>query len=171
MPRRVRRNFGVARQRSATNWSRDCDTGSILIAAAQKAFVIVGILENPGISETIRRTRGILAISSDQAAAVEEQVGAFGAMVVNDVAIGVGATAIPGPCTEQDDDGWFVWLPFAQRSIATANSNIQTVEYLFDSKAMRKVEQGFGIAFMVENSSATFGLRANLTVSLLTSRR
>ena len=129
--------------------------------------MVVVILSNPGIGETVRRTRGWLSINSDQVAAPEEQLGAFGIMVVNDLAIAAGAASIPGPVTDASDDGWFVWVPLLRAGpLATS---LESLNVEFDSKAMRRVEEGFGIAFMVENASATDGLKIACGVSLLSS--
>ncbi len=168
--RRQRQVF-PSRQRSATNWVRVTSAGSVTIAAGNKALLTSGSLDNPGISETVRRTRGIIHIQSDQAAAIEQQVGAMGMIIVNDLAITAGAGSIPGPFTQRDDDGWFVWQPFVQSGIVSGSAFNAGTIYEFDSKAMRSVDEGFQIAMMVENASATFGLQVLIAFSLLTSRR
>ncbi len=162
----------VSGTRQATDWSRFNQTILKTIAPGAKSLIATFALGNPGISETVRRTRGLIAISSDQSAAVEEQVGAFGLMKVNDIAIAAGSSSIPGPVTDGSDDAWFVWVPFAQRSVASGanTSAIQTVMYEFDSKAMRTVEEGFGLAVMAENAHGTHGLNIQISMSLLSSR-
>ena len=143
----------------------------ITVAPGTKALIAMFALGNPGISETVRRTRGLIAVSSDQLAAIEEQVGAFGLMKVNNIALAAGAASIPGPVTDDSDDAWFVWVPFAQRSVsANATGTRQSTVYEFDSKAMRTVEEGFGLAVMVENAHAVHGLNIQLAMSLLSSR-
>ena len=139
----------------------------VVVPAATKVLLVVVALSNPGINETIRRTRGLVSIASDQTAAPEDQNGAFGAMVINDLAVAAGAASIPGPVTDANDDGWFLWVPFV-RSFPAVNG-IESREYQFDSKAMRRVEEGFAIAFMVENASATDGFNIACGISLLSS--
>ncbi len=153
-----------------TDWARQVATGLTVVPFLTKTFTAALALSNPGISETIRRTRGSLWVMSDQGAALEDEVGAMGFIMVNDVALALGATAIPGPVTEASDDGWFLWQPITQRSTANVNSAFG-MRYDFDSKAMRTVDEGFGVAVMVENASATFGLSFALSFSILTSRR
>ncbi len=146
-------------------------TADTVIAFGAKTLIATLTLDNPGIAETIRRTRGVFSISSDQNAAIEDQVGAMGMMVVNDLAIAAGVASLPGPVTDANDDGWFVWVPFAQRGLAGAGpSNLASETYHFDSKAMRKVEEGFGIVLVVENASAAFGIAFMDAFSLLSSR-
>jgi len=170
MANRSTRRVFPQRQRSATNWVRVTSAGTVTIAPASKALLTSGALDNPGISETVRRTRGVIHIQSDQSAAIEEQVGAMGMIIVNDLAVAAGAASIPGPFTQRDDDGWFVWQPFVQSAITGATPPIG-FHYEFDSKAMRSVDEGFQIAMMVENASASFGLKVLIAFSLLTSRR
>ena len=156
---------------SRTNWSRLVTPSLTNIAAGTKFFLISFILDNPGISETVRRTRGQIYVRSDQAGSAEDQVGALGIMKVNDVALAAGAASIPGPSTEASDDGWFVWRPFSQMGADTATGAGRAgLLYEFDSKAMRTVEEGFGLAVMVENASATHGITVVAAISLLTSR-
>ncbi len=145
----------------------------VTVAAATKVLFTTFTLDNPGISETIRRTRGRFAFSSDQSAAVEEVSGAWGAVVVTDAAAAIGITAIPGAVTDASDDNWFLWEPFAQHlgnGVAAGNAAGLQPMTEFDSKAMRKVETGFQLAFVVENASATTGLVFTAGISLLSSR-
>ncbi len=156
---------------SRTNWSRLVTAGFQTVPAATKVLLATFVLDNDGISETVRRTRGQVAVGSDQGAAYESQVGALGIMKVNDVALTAGAASIPGPVTEAADDGWFVWQPVTSSGDNGGGGISDTsVLYQFDSKAMRTVEQGFGLAVMFENGSATDGLRLVFALSLLSSR-
>ena len=73
-------------------------------------------------------------------------------VVVNDLALAAGAASIPGPFTDASDDGWFVHqFTGGNRPAATA---AESTIWEFDSRAMRRVEEGFGIAVMYENASA-----------------
>jgi len=160
----------VSGTRQATDWSRFNQAALVAVAPGVKSLLATFILGNPGISETVRRTRGIVSISSDQPSAAEEQVGAFGMMKVNDLALAAGAASIPGPVTDNSDDAWFVWQPFCQKSAAAAGGGIVSVQYEFDSKAMRTIEEGFGIAVMVENAHGAHAMNVQLSMSLLSSR-
>ncbi len=127
------------------------------MAAGTKVLLAVSELSNPGITETVIRTRGMFGILTDAATASEFQHGAFGMIVVNDLAAAAGAASIPGPVVDASDDGWFVWEPFlsAQESVGATAVTVPMSVFHFDSKAARRVEQGFQIAIMVENASAT----------------
>ncbi len=138
------------------------------LAAGTKTIAAFIVLSNPGINETVRRTRGILTISSDQSGATEDQIGAMGMIVVTNAARVAGAASIPGPGTDASDDGWFVWQPFSQKGLL-AGSGVQSLIYEFDSKAMRRVEEGFEVVVMIENNHATNGLVFSTNFSLLTS--
>ena len=160
-------------QRRGTNWGRLVATLETSVAASAKVLLASFTLSNVGIGETIRRTRVTFLVLSDQSAAVELQIGAFGMIVVNDLALAAGAASIPGPETDANDDGWFVWEPFLQvgeAAVGGAASSAEAVKgYTFDSKAMRRVEEGFSIAVMIENASASHGFEALTSISLLSS--
>ena len=165
-----RRQFG-GRQRGATDWGRL--VGNLTtISVASKALVATFVLSNPGIGETVRRTRGRFFAVSDQASVVEQITGAMGMIVVSDLAIAAGVASIPGPVTDASDDGWFVWEPFitiSQVTIGVSNAGAGTQPWFeFDSKAMRKVADGFGIAIVFE--SLAQGIEVNIGASLLSSR-
>ncbi len=94
----------------------------VLVAAATKALVVstAGALTTPF---TIIRTRGFVAIASDQSTADENQIGAFGLGVVTELARAAGIASIPGAQTDAVWDGWFVHQSFGQRmEFMTANN-------------------------------------------------
>ncbi len=93
----------------------------------------------------------------------------MGFVVVNDLAIAAGAASLPGPHTDSSDDGWFVWQPFMQAGTGNSAGMKLGERYEFDSKAMRRIEEGFSVAVMVENSHATFGLEVLIGFALLAS--
>ena len=160
------------RKRNATDWARVLDNYTN-VAAGTKVLLGTVILSNPGIGEVVRRTRGLLSVTSDQASAMESQIGAIGMIVVNDLALAAGAASIPGPVTDLDDDGWFVWQPFAQicgATVAGITTSSLPGRYDFDSKAMRRIEQGFGIAIMAESIAGVSPAEVSVNFSLLTSR-
>jgi len=111
-------------------------------------------------------------VISDQASVAEQQNGAFGMVVVTDLAAAAGAASIPGPVTDANDDGWFVWVPTLQITGGTIGGapsvGVPQWPHLFDSKAMRRVEEGFVIAVMFETLSQ--GSEVGFAASLLSSR-
>ena len=174
MPRRTSfPSRAVRARRPATSWGRVVSASQITIPAASKVLVGTFGLFNDGISEVVRRTRGTYLVSSDQTTAYEFQFGSMGFIVATSVAIAAGVASLPGPVTEANDDGWFVWEPFTQLSQATeagsTHDGISTIRN-FDSKAMRRIDQGFGVAVVVENSHATHGFEFAFAFSLLASR-
>ena len=168
MPTRSRRGFTPRRvKRAAPAWGFLGSTTELTIASDTKVLLGSFILSNPPLGETILRTRCMLSVKSDQTTVVEPQMGAFGLIVVTDRAVAAGAASIPGPFTDGGDDGWFVHQTIVQNSFS--NSQTGTKTYEFDSKAMRKVEDGGEIAIMIENSSPVVatGFIIQFTVRLL----
>ena len=170
MARQIRGRSFARRRPSETNWARIVETTQTTVPASSKVLLAIFVLSNPAINETVLRTRGRLWVQSDQAAAVENQLGAFGMIVVTDLALSIGVASIPGPVTDLSDDGWFVWVPFMQSSSLAADGGPTGYSYEIESKAMRKTSEGFGIALVVENSSASNGFQASIALSLLGKR-
>jgi len=152
--------------RRGTNWTRFTLPVFTAVPAASKVFIAPLVPSNPGLTETIIRTRGVLSIQSDQGAAREDQIGAFGCVVVSDIAATAGAASIPGPFTEALDDGWWVWEGFANTGLQV-DAQGGPLQVHFDSKAARRVPEGFQGAVMIENAHATFALEFALSMSVL----
>ena len=150
MPIRSRRGFAPRRtKRAAPAWGH-VEIIETTIAASSKVLLGSFILSNPPLGETVLRVRVRISVITDQTAAREAQLGAFGMIVVTDLAVAAGAASIPGPSTDGADDGWFLHQAIVgQNPLVTFGG----VHYDIDSKAMRKVEDGGAIAIMVENSA------------------
>ncbi len=127
------------------------------LASIGASFATLGFLE----PFTIIRTRGWLTISTDQVAASEDQVGAFGITIVQARALAAGTGSMPRPFSDPLAN-WFVWLPFSQnyQFRDATGAGINSVGYMIDSKAMRRVQDPneLGIAAIVENGESTDGL-------------
>ena len=107
---------------------------------------------------TITRTVGLISVQSDQNVAVEIPFGALGMRVVSDKALATGATAVPDPVTQVSDDAWFLYQAFAAEGSASTNVGRPIMQYQFDSRAQRKVEDGEDLVIVVANASAADGL-------------
>ncbi len=159
MPGRTSRNFGRGRQGSRPNrsWSGLVSASATSVPPASKVLVGTFALSVPSIDETILRTRGVLGVRSDQVAAEESQFGAFGLMVVTDVAAAAGIASIPGPGTDVSDDGWFVWLPIMQTlkfGTAVGFDTLAMTQIMIDSSAKRIIQEGQLVAIVAENVHA-----------------
>ncbi len=109
---------------------------------------------------TIVRTRGYVAIGSDQVGATEDQTLSYGHIVVSDQAVAIGVTALPTPVTDSQSD-WFVYEALVGRfNFVTASGFEQAAITIkeIDSKAMRKVEEGQDLISVVETSALSSGL-------------
>jgi len=119
---------------------------------------------------TIVRTRGNLWVQSDQTANSETPFGALGMIIVSDQAAGVGITAVPTPIAQAFNEDWFLYESFAcDVAVATAVSTFagKLRQYPFDSKAMRKAQNGDSVAIVLENGHATHGLQFLLKFRML----
>ena len=107
---------------------------------------------------TVVRTRGLWHVESDQSAASETYSVAFGACVVSDQAVGVGVTAVPTPSIDAASDLWLLYeriMGTFEFGDATGFQTAGGVQREFDSRAMRKVEEGTQLIFVIENGAVT----------------
>ena len=136
----------------------------VTVGATTKVLIAVG--SSPvSIDLTILRTRGMLMAFPGTPTADRFISGAFGIMVVTDIAAAAGAASIPGPATDASDDGWLVheWL-LSEFEFGTAvgmNPNMGLAR-AFDSKAKRILEPGSSVVAVCENlTSAGFTFATN----------
>jgi len=124
------------------------------IGAASTA-VLAGTLNAAGLALrpfTIVRVRGFFHVRSDQNAAEETWGMSMGYSVVSDQASAIGVTAVPTPEADRDSDLFFVYESVVGwQGISSGTSAGELgIGKEFDSKAMRKVEQGQDVAIAVE---------------------
>ena len=158
-------------QRPNRAWSGAFAIVYTTVAPATK--VLIGGLATGvtgGVDLTILRTVGGISVRSDQAAALEPQLGSFGMILVTDIAFAAGIASIPGPATDAGDD-WFVHQSFQQSGQQDGTSRDGTY-YAIDSKAKRVLDgTGMVIAIVAENVSAAQGLQIVDGFRLLTQVR
>ena len=151
-------------------WAGIVSTGYTTVALSAKVLLGTFSLSNPNIDETILRTVGTIAVTSDQNAATEDIIGAFGMILVTDLAVTAGVASIPDPVTDTSDDGWFLYVPFAQSLAFSSGVGFDAqfaTQYTFDSKAKRRMEEGQQAAIVVANASASFGFQVAMVFRLL----
>ncbi len=167
----ARRSFQSRRSGPRPNraWaSTTTHTSIITLPAATKVLISSFALISAGVDLTILRTVGRFTVSSDQSGAVEQQIGAWGCIIVTDRAIAAGVASVPGPFTDAADDGWFVNQMFNWSSDrAVGNSAL----FEFDSKAKRIFGTGSEIAVVAENAHASQGLLIQINFRMLTQVR
>ena len=143
--------------RRSTAWSSSADVSAETSVGANS--VLLDQVLTPTVTEqTITRVRGLLTIRSDQVIATEAQLGAFGMAVVEEPAATAGVSAVPTPITDAASEAWFLWQAIGQTlHVADATGMIQGVQYVLESKAMRKVNSEQRVVVVFENSSASAG--------------
>ena len=170
---RQRRSFPTSQRRRTPNrsWTGNAPATFTTIPASSKVLLATIVLSNADIDETILRVVGGISVKSDQKAGDEFQLGAFGMIRVTNLAVTAGIASIPDPVTDINDDGWFVYVPFAQSNIfldATGYDSISDRWYAFDSRAKRKIEEGTTVAVVAANAHATMGLQLAPSYRFLT---
>jgi len=87
-------------------------------------------------------------------------MGDLGFAVVSDQAVAVGVTAVPTPFTDKGSDLFFVYQQLVGRvgtgtGVAAAGVITEIGRFVeYDSKAMRKVNEGQDVVITVENEIA-----------------
>jgi len=148
------------RQKRQTIWVASADITSATVLGAGAVFLdqtnIINQATNPTlVGSTIIRTRGIWAVSSDQAAASENYLMAMGMGVVTAAAAAAGSASIPTPIIEEEWDGWFVYEVLGNSFLFADGTGFQEPVMTiakFDSKGQRKVEDDNTVVVVVENS-------------------
>ncbi len=151
--------FRGGRKVRETLWT-NCVFFDQTIATVSTA-VLVAALSADGLALrpfTIVRTRGLISIRSDQVAAGEIQAGAFGACVVSDQASAIGVSAVPTPVTDSGSDAWYVYERLESDFTFASGSGFAKMGKYFqvDSRAMRKVEDGFDNIQVIETEASGF---------------
>ena len=157
------------RRQSNKGWAAAFTSAPVNVPAASKVLLFTFTLSNENIDETVLRTVGTWGVRAD-AILDEEQIGAVGMIIVSDTAAAAGVASIPGPITNADDDGWFLYTPFTFAIESISNVGVRpdiTHMIPFDSKAKRKSSSGKVIACVVENAHATDGFDFTLVLRLL----
>ncbi len=165
MARFQRRSFRSQSQsqRRKTDWIGGVQTGVTSrqsIGAATSAIIAsldTRVAGPPFAPFTILRLRGQFRINTDQKSAQEAPFGAIGAMVVNGEAFDAGIASIPTPWTESFDDRWYWHQYWSTQFDVTSSTGMYSNADVhdIDNKAMRKVEVGDVIVWVIQNQNST----------------
>ncbi len=163
MANRARRSFGRrAGVRRQTVWSGVVMTETT-ITGGTGAVLLTG-LAAAGLALrpfTVIRNVGIIYITSDQVANSETQAVAYGAAVVSDQAVAIGITAVPTPITDIQSDLWFTYQMAVNATQVASSIGMgfaAGTAYQFDSRAMRKVEEGQDLITVIETAGISDGV-------------
>ena len=143
-----------------TKWISIAPSNTVL-AGGNAAALFTGLsaadLENRPF--TIVRTRGFLFVGTDQDANTEVFHAAIGFAVVSSQALAIGITAVPTPETDRGSDLFFVYEEAGGmvRVSSAIGIFLGGVSKEFDSRAMRKVEDGEDVALTIESSVINTG--------------
>jgi len=143
--------------RRAVDWSASSVIAGYTGLAGSTAALSEVFTPIPG-GETVIRTRGLLSVGSDQVAATEDIVGAFGIAVVTAQAVSVGITAVPHPGTDAAWGGWLYHTFFAAQMRFASAIGLHpdwVTNTVIDSKAMRKVDEDERLVVVIENMATT----------------
>ena len=142
------------------------DQGYVAVGANASVILASFALDGSTVEPeaTIVRTRGLLSVRSTSTGVDMDIIGAFGMGLVSDEAFAAGAASVPGPWTQSNWEGWFVWIPVAFRFEVTTDVGrlLSSVQMPIDSKAMRKFGAGQTMVWVYESQASA------ATVAILT---
>ena len=144
-----------ASQRRLTDWFDIPWTITDLVSTSSSA--LIGSLNAAALAMrpfTVVRTRGTLAVYSNQVIASETARASMGLAVVSDEATAVGITAVPTPEVNKNSDLFFVYETGFEDFVFNVNGKTSTgLLHRWDSKAMRKVNADQDVVITIQNSA------------------
>jgi len=170
MPLQRSRGRVATRARRKTTWLSGLDNGVMqnLAAGGTLFYSSLNAAALALLPFTIVRLRGLITVQSDQEAADEEGILGVGKAVVSTDAVAIGISALPTPITDQNSNLWFMYetVPWSWK-LTTSGAAQGATHHFFDSKGMRKVEDGQDIVMTVENWSSAFGCEFDIQSRML----
>jgi len=152
-PRRTGLVLRGGKQVRETLWVPIAPTSTTITGGGSSLVYTASAAEDALRPYTVTRTRLYMSIVSDQVAATEPQMAAVGFCVVSDQASAIGITAVPTPVTDLESDAWYLHQFIANAFTLLSSVGFQEGSNQFiniDSKAMRKVEDGFDNIGVIE---------------------
>ncbi len=172
-----RRGFPARGLRSPgrlTAWALGPNETGVAFTTVTQGLWTTGVALTSG-KATIVRIRGYIELMIQASSAVDGGFsGAIGLGLVTTPAFDIGATAVPGPVTELDWDGWMWHHFFSIRTMtatiadgANAYSAVQKID--IDTKAMRRFDEDMTLIGVIETGaeSGAATLRAHADTRVL----
>ena len=156
----------VQSKRSVKVWIGPAEQGYVAVADNTKVLLASTAGFGLGSAGTVIRTRGLLSVRPTSEGTSVSFDGAFGMAVVSATALATGITAIPGPFTDADWSGWFLYQFYGMRySVQTAiGTDLVAVNWEIDSKAMRKVAGDSAIVIIGESRQGAVSILSHMRV-------
>ena len=164
---RTQRQFRARGQRRPTKWGGSVAVGLVAVPGGTKVLLATAVPEFIS-GETIRRMRGTFMTVSATALIYH---GAIGAFIANDTAVAAGVASLLDPVMDVADDAWLWYHSFHGGSFAAGEPGLagdsasQVVE--IDSKAMRRMDNGYSLVFVVANGTPANAFNIALSVRVL----
>ena len=111
---------------------------------------------------TVVRTHGAVLLDSDQVIATEQQEIAYAHAVVSEQASTIGVTAVPTPIADGNSGLFWVHEYMFSRFTFVSGVGIDAQAgrlFKYDSKAMRRVDQGQDIITVMETAAGSEGVQ------------
>jgi len=153
MARKSGNVFRGNRMRRATQWLEAPFVSTTLASTNAVALTLVMTAAEKALRPfTVVRIRGTMHVRSDQTAALESYGATMGYCVVSEQAVAIGVSAVPTPDTDLASDAWMAHESVqGSFGFITGTGALELGQiHRYDSKAMRKVEEGFELIQVME---------------------
>ena len=162
MARRLRGSPLRQGQRRMTEWGASADITALSALSAGSVVLdqsfTDAVLSGAGLlPSTIVRVRGDIWCRSDQDAANENPFGAMTFAIANENARAAGVASLLAPLADEAADSFFVFQYFMGGNFGASTGALFANpwhHFPFDSKAMRKIEDGDSIVIVLENGDS-----------------
>ena len=155
----ARRAFTSAKRQ--VQWVGHADQGYVSVASGAKVLIESFSPEASNMTRpTIVRSRGAVSHRFAAVTADVAYVGSIGWGIVSEDAFAAGVASIPGPESDPDWSGWYVWRSFAETfEFNDATGGLYTSRTIeIDSKAMRKMGTNERLVVVAESQSGAFSI-------------
>ena len=141
-------------------WVGPADQGYVAVASNTKVLISFATFAEP---VTVIRVRGQVSVFG-AATGDLNIIGAFGMGIVSDEAFAAGVGSIPGPFSNADWGGWFVWRSFSYRIDFQDATGVNWPNWSFevDSKAMRKLKSNETLVLVSESQQGAYSISTPL---------
>ena len=169
----LRRRFQFStRSKRSTTWGLGVDAIQVAVSATGVTLWTNRVDLQGSLPVTLVRLRGYFQIQLlSVGAGADGFLGAIGIGLMPTEALIAGATAVPGPLTDSDFDGWLYhhFFVVTEPTAAVVGSQTSGFNVAMDSKAMRKWDESlslFGATELTElgTASAEFNADSRLLI-------
>jgi len=157
MATRSVRHFPSRAPKRKTIWIGAAEQGDVAVGSGSSVLIQTFVPDDSFmLAPTVVRTRGLIQIRPSSFAADLDFDGAYGLGIMSDESVAAGQASLPRPFDDDSWPGWLVHGYYMGHLEFQSGSGVRTfpLQYVIDSKAMRKIGPGETLCWMIESRVA-----------------